>query len=379
MQLAATGFQDTILTGNPVITYYQKVYKSRANYKSEVLRMAFDDGCEFGKTTLCTLGGDVCDIITGFYLKFSYPNSKQVEFPQDAGHAFIDSISLLVGGQTIISFTGEYLAITSDLKDSQRTRKNYENILGKSATPSTYGTSVKGNTVYVEIPFFGKGYRDSFPLVSLRRHPVQIKLTMRNVDEFPEVIPSPQVDLILQAVYLDGEHKKLFTEQPLNYVIHQSQVATLRLENLNQLRFSTKFDNPVREFLLVVQNDSDISGPFDYSSKNSDLYTSFDNDQVDQWKLYLNGHTIFNLDKINMRAIETYKHYTQTPSYKTNVYNIGQGDGTYPSGTINMSRVTSQIFELKLTETTYTRKARLYATSINIFKCMGGLGGLMFI
>lgn len=377
MQLATTGFQDTILTGNPDISYYQKVFTSRATYKSEVLRLAFDTGCEFGKTTICTLGGDTCDIITGFYIKFSY--TEEVELPQDTGHAYIDNVSLLVGGQTIISLSGEYLAITSDLKDSQRTRKNYENILRRNATPRSYGTAVSATTAYVEIPFFGKGYRDSFPLVALKRHPVQIKLTMRNSSEFVTPPVTPQLDLIVQAIYLDGNHKKMFTDRPLNYIVHQAQVASLILGSLNQLRFATKFDNPVKEFLLVVQNDTGTFGPFDYSAKNSDLYTSFTNDQVEQWKMYLNGQLLFDLDKINMRTIEPYKHYTQTPSYKTNVYNIGQGDGPYPSGTINMSRVANQVFELKLTPANFTRKARLYATTLNVFRCMGGLGGLMFI
>jgi len=377
MQLATTGFQDTILTGNPDISYYQKVFTSRAIYKSEVLRLAFDTGCDFGQTTLCTLGGDTCDIITGFYIKFSY--TDEVELPQDTGHAYIDNVSLLVGGQTIISLSGEYLAITSDLKDSQRTRKNYENILRRNATPRSYGTAVTANTAYVDIPFFGKGYRDSFPLVALKRHPVQIKLTMSNSSEFVTPPVTPQLDLIVQAIYLDGNHKKMFTDRPLNYIVHQVQVAPLVLGNLNQLRFATKFDNPIKEFLLVVQNDTGTFGPFDYSSRNSDLYSSFSNDQVEQWKMFLNGQMLFDLNKINMRTIEPYKHYTQTPSYKTNVYNIGQGDGPYPSGTINMSRVASQVFELKLTPANFTRKARLYATTLNVFRCMGGLGGLMFI
>ena len=80
-----------------------------------------------------------------------------------------------------------------------------------------------------------------------------------------------------------------------------------------------------------------------------------------------------------MRAIQPYEYYIQTPSYKVNIFSVGQNSGPFPSGTINMSRISKQLFELTLVDNSITRKARLYATNFNLFRCQGGLGGTMFV
>src|SRR6056300_2039216 len=101
MRLAVTGYQDTFLTGTPELSYYQKVFTDRAGYTSENLRLAFNSDIRFGGSSICTIDNDTCDIITGFFLNFSYANTQTV--PQDAGHAFIERAELLVGGQSIVS------------------------------------------------------------------------------------------------------------------------------------------------------------------------------------------------------------------------------------------------------------------------------------
>jgi len=375
MRLAVKGLQDTILTGNPEISYYQKIYTKRSIYKSEMLRLPFDSVIRFGGEAFCTIPNDTCDIITGFYLNFKYVEAQPI--PQDAGHALLDKMELLVGGQTIISLTGEYLAIQSNITDDQRTRDNYNSLCLRSSTENGYGYSVNGKNFMVELPFFGKGYRNSFPLLALNRHSLQVRIYLRRQDEIPNVI-LPQVEMFLQSIYLEDDHRNFFLGRPLDYVIVQSQVARVTLGELRQIRFVTDFKNPVKEFILVVQNDSETEGVFDYSSRNSPSYSHFSNDQVDQWKMFLNGSLYFDLDRINSMAIQLYEHYTQAPSYKIHVFNVGQKIGNDPSGTINMSRISKQMFQLNLLNSPTTRTARLYATSFNVFRCFGGMGGVLF-
>jgi hypothetical protein len=82
---------------------------------------------------------------------------------------------------------------------------------------------------------------------------------------------------------------------------------------------------------------------------------------------------------MTMRAIQPYEYYVQTPSYKVNIFNVGSDTGSFPSGTVNMSRISSQIFELILVNNSVSRKARLYAVNFNVFRCQGGLGGTIFV
>jgi len=370
MRLAVTGYQDTFLTGDPQQSFYQKVFTKRAGYTSENLRLAFNSDIEYGKTSICTIDNDTCDIITAFVVNFTFQESQVV--PQDAGHAFIERAELAVGGQTIVSLTGEYMAIMSDLTDSQRTRNSNDAILKRNVTPTSYGTTTVSNQFLVEIPFFGRGYTNSFPLLALNRHTIEVKITFRTQAELGESLPIPEVVLDLQAVYLNEEHRKFFLGRQLDYTIKQTQLARVALGDLNQIRFATEFENPVKEFVLVVQNDSGTRGVFDYSSDISTNYSSYLNDQVTLWRLFLNGQVYLNMDQMTMRAIQPYEYYIQTPSYKVNIFNVGEG-------TINMSRISSQIFELTLIDNSISRKARLYAVNYNIFRCQGGLGGTLFV
>ena len=376
MQLAVTGYQDTFLTGDPQLSYYQKVFTKRAGYTSEILRIAFDSDVRFGGSSICTIDNDTCDIVTGFYLNFSFPSAQSV--PQDAGHAYVERVDLLVGGQTVVSMTGEIMTIISDVTDQQRTRENYDNIIKRSVSQTSYGTSTSTNSFYVELPFFGRTYSNSFPLLALNRHTIQVRLFMRGQTELGSP-PLPEVELLLQAMYIDQEHRNFFLGRQLEYIIKQYQLARVNLKDLNQIRFSTLFENPVKEFVLVVQNDTGTDGVFDYSSHKSTTYTSYLNDQVTQWRMLLNGQKYFDLDQITMRAIQPYEHYIQTPNYKVNIFNVGQDTSDVPSGTINMSRISNQTFQINLVDADTTRQLRLYAINFNIFRCQGGLGGTIFV
>ena len=377
MRLAVTGYQDTFLTGDPQKSFYQKVFTKRSGYTTENLRLAFDSDIRFGGTSRCTIDNDTCDIITSFVLNFTFLESQTV--PQDAGHVFVERADLLVGGQTIVSLTGEYMAVISDLTDTQRTRNSNDSILKRTVTPTSYGTTTISNQFLVEIPFFGKGYENAFPLLALNRHPIEVNLTLRTQAEIG-IAAIPSVVLDIQAIYLNEEHRQFFLGKQLDYIIKQTQLARVTLGNLNQIRFKTPFENPVKEFILVVQNDSGTKGVFDYSSAvNPANYSSYSNDQVTRWRLFLNGQVYFNLDQMTMRAIQPYEYYVQTPSYKVNIFNVGSDTGSFPSGTVNMSRISSQIFELTLVDNSISRKARLYAVNFNVFRCQGGLGGTIFV
>jgi len=377
MRLAVTGYQDTFLTGDPQLSFYQKVFTKRAGYTSENLRLAFDSDINYSKTSRCTIDNDTCDIITAFILNFTFQETQVV--PQDAGHAFIERVDLVVGGQTIVSLTGEYLSIISDLTDTQRTRNSNDAILKRNASPESYGTTSVTKQFLVEIPFFGKGYTNAFPLLALNRHTIEVRMTLRSRAELGE-LPVPDVVLNLQAVYLNDEHRQFFLGRQVDYVIRQTQLARVVVGNLNQIRFRTEFENPVKEFVLVVQNDSGTKGVFDYSSAlNISNYSDYSNDQVTRWRLFFNGQVYFDLDQMTMRAIQPYEYYTQTPSYKINIFNVGQNSGDFPSGTVNMSRISGQIFNIDLVNNSISRKARLYAVNFNVFRCQGGLGGTLFV
>jgi hypothetical protein len=95
--------------------------------------------------------------------------------------------------------------------------------------------------------------------------------------------------------------------------------------------------------------------------------------------MLLNGQKYFDLDQITMRVIQPYEHYIQTPNYKVNIFNVGQDTSDTPSGTINMSRISNQTFQINLVDSDITRKLRLYAVNYNIFRCQGGLGGTLFV
>ena len=81
LQLLAKGVQDTMLSGNPEITFFKKVYKRYTNFGIEQMEQVFIGEKAFGKRLRCKIDfkGDLLkDIYIMVKLSDNLDNSQQL-------------------------------------------------------------------------------------------------------------------------------------------------------------------------------------------------------------------------------------------------------------------------------------------------------------
>ena len=80
IQLASVGIQDYFLSGNPDITYFQKVYKKHTSFALETLDNTFEDVADFGGEVQCVIPRKG-DLIRTIYLRVNqFPKVIQIKF-----------------------------------------------------------------------------------------------------------------------------------------------------------------------------------------------------------------------------------------------------------------------------------------------------------
>lgn len=79
IQLVSNGAKDIILTSEPHITYFKKVFRKYTNFGIETLRLDFEGNLEFGETMVCNID-KIGDLLSKVYLEFDIP---KVSLPKE--------------------------------------------------------------------------------------------------------------------------------------------------------------------------------------------------------------------------------------------------------------------------------------------------------
>ena len=143
------------------------------------------------------------------------------------------------------------------------------------------------------------------------------------------------------------------------------------------------------------------NGPFNnFYDKNSyynnNPNTSFNqvNNIMYNAKLIFNGNDRFSsMDNNFFNYVQPYKYHTNTPSPGVNVYSFAiYPEDHQPSGTCNMSRISNVQMEIAVRQAREKKKSDtdvntpiyegyelyVFGVNYNIFRIMGGMGGLVF-
>jgi len=149
--------------------------------------------------------------------------------------------------------------------------------------------------------------------------------------------------------------------------LEQSTTNSLSLVNQNLLNtfyiqpgntksvFTLNFKGPIREFWLK----STVA--------------------INKATLTLNGEILFNEDYSSLVNLRTFESHIITPVDELYTYSIAIYPNVLtPSGSINISRIGSSILTVYTYAQTTQQTVTMWARSINVLECNGGLGGLVF-
>lgn len=413
IQLAATGAQDAFLTGQPEFTYFLTVFKRHTRFTSQAQEIVFDDvNFDFGRTAEATLPR-FGDLIRAVYFKFDLPsllpndpNGNPITdvdqgYTDSVGNAIIESVELVIGGQTIEVLTGEWMELRQDLYTPESQMDALKDIIGTTYSRQGLGKSTSDRTFIVPLPFYFYGHSElAIPHVALRYQEVSIRMKLKkaeqlivsqqgaaNIVDFYSGLKLLNPALIVDYVYLEDKEAEFFSKKQLTYPITQVQVANAKISSETSEKtqvYKLGFVNPVKELYFVIQDDSKV---VTNSPNGNDWFNYFRSDGSNQLKnlqLTFNGQVRLSSAVANdlyMRVVQPLDYHTKTPTRSFYVYSFALKPEDYiPSGQVNLSRINNVGLEVTLpAENTPTQKAiRVYAHNYNILRVQSGVAGVLF-
>ena len=204
VQLQTSGPQDAFFTNDPEYTYFIKNFQKHTNFAPFFVDLDVEGEIEFGNTIRCTIPQNQGDLLKTVSLKFELDNIEQrtsgpysgTGYVESIGHAMIDYVELLIGGQVIQRIPRDFLAIYSDNYITQTKQHNLSKLIGKPPLELS-GTQVKdlsiigylGNATsskkyFVDIPFYFYNNPElAIPLCAITEQEVEIVVKLRDVDQ----------------------------------------------------------------------------------------------------------------------------------------------------------------------------------------------------
>lgn len=337
MQLVAYGAQDVYLTGNPQITFFKVVYKRHTNFAVEAIEQIVNGDFSFGSNLSSTIAknGDLitkmyikCDVsLTGTNGKFAWVNKL--------GHALLEEVELLIGGNRIDKQYSEWLNLWYELARDVSQDRGYDMMIGNNSEMTELSSDSKNATLYVPLKFFCNKFNGlAIPLISLQYHDVRVDFKLRSSDQLivregkaSVTAEISNINLLVNFVFLDSVERKRFASSQHEYLIEQIQVSNNEKVNLEENIYKLNFSHPCKSLYWMVQNGNFISGKsfLGYTPESKYIYRS--------------GYGDLNIDLVNYASIR----YVLSQVYSSNglvkLSLNGSGVSTVEDGNLTVETV----------------------------------------
>ena len=207
LQLLVSGVQDVILSGNPEITFFKKVYKRYTNFGIEQMEQVFIGEKAFGKRIRCKIDfkGDLLkDIYLMIKLSDTLGISQQITNSDSyhqyyknifkVGFSIIDYVELTIGGQVIDKHYGEWLDIWTQLTYSYekyemlmsliKNKKHHFSNLNFRNSEHYQQDFINNEYIYVPLLFwFNTEPGLALPLIAIQYHEVVLNVKFKELNQ----------------------------------------------------------------------------------------------------------------------------------------------------------------------------------------------------
>lgn len=238
--LVAYGSQNVIISGNPQMTYYYKIFKRFSHFSMENVTIALDGPNELQWDQTIQLRAKIQrigDLLSDMYFSFQIPDiySKYMT-PTSGGHgisqwefrwarylgaAIINRVAFFVGGQRIQEFDGTYLLAKAQLEYDTDTFNKWRILVGDTdelnnpqlgaysagtskvnyptvirdpvalgaGTAQTNRPSIVGQEIHVPLNFwFTDATSQALPLVGLQYQDCEVQLTLNPIQSLYSIL-----------------------------------------------------------------------------------------------------------------------------------------------------------------------------------------------
>ena len=438
VQLQTSGPQDVFFTKDPEYTYFIKNFQKHTNFAPFFVDLDAEGEIEFGNTIRCTIPQNQGDLLKTVSLKFELDAIEQMTggpfsgtgYVESIGHAMIDYIELLIGGQVIQRIPRDFLAIYSDNYISQTKQHNLSKLVGKPPLELS-GTQVKdlsiigylgnatsSNKYFVDIPFYFYNNPElAIPICAITEQEIEIVIKLRDVqdciynkyDNIHPVYPSTNqkplgliknFKLTAEMISINEEEKQKLISQKTDYIITQVQESPIAKidSGVTDIKHKLEFKNPIKELFFIIQTvnpkesgfiggQTNLVSAFDYDL-NYEIYSAkseyINYEHLRYLELTLDDIVVLNETTgkiINLRAVQSGIHHSRTQLFRRYYsYSFAlEPERWYPTGQRNFSLVKDQYLKLSLNPyNDGERELRVLGLSFNILRIENGIAKTLF-
>jgi len=429
VQLETSGPQDAFFTDNPEYTYFIKNFQKHTNFAPFFVDLDVEGEVEFGNTIRCTIPQNQGDLLKTVSMKVELSAIDQsltsgydgFGYVESIGHAMIEHVEILIGGQVIQRIPSDFLAIYSDNYVTQTKQHNLAKLIGKpplefSGTPVSnndilgyIGFATSNQKYFVDIPFyFYNNLELAVPLCAITGQEIEIIIKLRDAKDciygrhtsdqesyYTGLSPTgliKSLKLTTEMISLDEEEKQMLLSKKIDYIITQVQESKeiIPVNTTSIFKHKLEFKNPIKELFFVIQRIRKVVNGFFISSFNYDspnqvinnLYTNYEN--LNNLELTLDDSIILDNvtgNAINLRAVQSGIHHSRTQLFRRYYsYSFAlEPERWYPTGQRNFSLIKEQFVKLDLhPDNVADRELRVLGLSYNILRVENGIAKTLF-
>jgi hypothetical protein len=429
VQLETSGPQDAFFTDDPEYTYFIKNFQKHTNFAPFFVDVDVEGEVEFGNTIRCTIPQNQGDLLKTVSMKVELSAIDQsltsgydgFGYVESIGHAMIEYVEILIGGQVIQRIPSDFLAIYSDNYVTQTKQHNLAKLIGKpplefSGTPVSnndilgyLGFATSNQKYFVDIPFYFYNNPElAVPLCAITGQEIEIIIKLRDVKDciygrhtsdqesyYTGLSPTgliKSLKLTTEMISLDEEEKQMLLSKKIDYMITQVQESKeiIPVNTTSVFKHKLEFKNPIKELFFIIQRIRKVVNGFFISSFNYDspnqvinnLYTNYEN--LNNLELTLDDSIILDNvtgNTINLRAIQSGIHHSRTQLFRRYYsYSFAlEPERWYPTGQRNFSLIKEQFVKLDLHPDNVTdRELRVLGLSYNILRVENGIAKTLF-
>ena len=186
--LVSRGSENDIVSMNPTITFFKKVYKYHSNISNEILPQYFKTSPNFGKrlTVNISKNADMVQEMTLYFELPEIPQSNHSSLPSGIkkfawvpkiGYAMIKYIDIEIGGVLISRIYSDWLNIF-DILTVSSSYKPKDDI---SLNLTSYTNGKNSEKIYIPLNYFFNLSNDlALPLVSLTKQDIKIHVELND-------------------------------------------------------------------------------------------------------------------------------------------------------------------------------------------------------
>jgi hypothetical protein len=229
MQLVGKGAQDHLVTGNPSFTHFRSMYKRHTDFAMEHFRLYFKTTAislpQSGTLKLNAKVERYAQLLHDCYLSVNLPDIFSSVVPttqlhpeinsssqaigyeynwiRNVGYNLIRSVSVTINGQPIVTHTGEWMKLYSELKFDSNKKDILNQMMGNipelydpanafnrmnqyphsiSTSTQLAAASIPGRTILIPLHFwFCESIGSALPLIALQHSEVHIVVELNNM------------------------------------------------------------------------------------------------------------------------------------------------------------------------------------------------------